>query len=127
MAINYGRKFFERVLIYRPHNVYGPDMGFEHVLPQFVLRLIKLIKNSSNGKVIKFPIQGNGTETRSFIYIDDFIEGVYLLYEKGEHLNIYNIGTEDQISIEGLAKQVAQILNVNIEIVPGDLKKRKHQ
>ena len=123
MAINYGRKFFERVLIYRPHNVYGPDMGFEHVLPQFVLRLIKLIKNSSNGKVIKFPIQGNGTETRSFIYIDDFIEGVYLLYEKGEHLNIYNIGTEDQISIEGLAKQVAEILNVNIEIVPGDLKK----
>ena len=114
---------FKKAVIFRPHNVYGPDMGFEHVLPQFVLRLIKLIKNSSNGKVIKFPIQGNGTETRSFIYIDDFIEGVYLLYEKGEHLNIYNIGTEDQISIEGLAKQVAQILNANIEIVPGDLKK----
>ena len=39
MAINYGRKFFERVLIFRPHNVYGPDMGFEHVIPQFALRL----------------------------------------------------------------------------------------
>ena len=35
MAINYGRKFFERVLIFRPHNVYGPDMGFEHVLRNF--------------------------------------------------------------------------------------------
>ena len=35
MAINYGRKHFERVLIFRPHNVYGPDMGFDHVIPQF--------------------------------------------------------------------------------------------
>ncbi len=39
MAINYGRKYFERVLIFRPHNVYGPDMGFEHVIPQFAVRL----------------------------------------------------------------------------------------
>ena len=31
MAINYGRKFFDRVLIFRPHNIYGPDMGWEHV------------------------------------------------------------------------------------------------
>ena len=35
MALNYGRKYFERVLIFRPHNVYGPDMGWEHVVPQF--------------------------------------------------------------------------------------------
>src|SRR5512132_2752640 len=39
MAINFGRKYFERVLIFRPHNVYGPDMGWEHVVPQFALRL----------------------------------------------------------------------------------------
>src|SRR5262249_3999737 len=32
MVINYGRKHFERVLIFRPHNVYGPDMGFDHVI-----------------------------------------------------------------------------------------------
>ncbi len=41
MAINYGRKHFDRVLIFRPHNVYGPDMGCEHVVPQFALRLKK--------------------------------------------------------------------------------------
>ena len=75
------------------------------------------------GKVIKFPIQGNGTETDPSFILMILSRGIYLLYEKGEHLNIYNIGTEDQISIEGLAKQVAQILNVNIEIVPGELKK----
>ena len=49
MAINFGRKFFERVLIFRPHNVYGPDMGFEHVIPQFALRLISSRKRSPQG------------------------------------------------------------------------------
>ena len=39
MAINHGRKHFERVLIFRPHNVYGPDMGFDHVIPEFAVRL----------------------------------------------------------------------------------------
>ena len=33
MALNWGRKGFERVMIFRPHNVYGPDMGWEHVIP----------------------------------------------------------------------------------------------
>ena len=47
MAINYGRKFFDRVLIFRPHNVYGPDMGFEHVLPQFALRMKKAVAEQS--------------------------------------------------------------------------------
>ena len=39
MAINFGRKYFNHVLIFRPHNVYGPDMGWEHVVPQLALRL----------------------------------------------------------------------------------------
>ena len=49
MAINFGRKYFERVLIFRPHNVYGPDMGFEHVIPQFALRLQRLAAAQATG------------------------------------------------------------------------------
>ena len=63
MAINFGRKHFERVLIFRPHNVYGADMGFEHVLPQFTLRLRALAQEHPQGR-LRFPIQGSGTETR---------------------------------------------------------------
>jgi len=46
MTINFGRKFFDRVLIFRPHNVYGPDMGFEHVIPEFAVRLQSLAKTN---------------------------------------------------------------------------------
>ena len=38
LAINYGRARLRRVLVFRPHNVYGPNMGWEHVIPQFALR-----------------------------------------------------------------------------------------
>ena len=57
MAINFGRKYFERVLIFRPHNVYGPDMGWEHVIPQFALRLQTAGKCQPSGK-LRFEIQG---------------------------------------------------------------------
>ena len=39
MVIHYGQKYFKRVLIFRPHNVYGPEMGWEHVIPQFIMRM----------------------------------------------------------------------------------------
>ena len=60
MAINYGRKYFERVLIFRPHNVYGPDMGFDHVIPQFAVRLKRACAAHPSGAV-PFPIQGSGS------------------------------------------------------------------
>ena len=123
LSINYGRKYFDKVIIYRPHNVYASDMGWEHVLPQFVMRLNKLIKEQKNNSIINFPIQGTGDETRSFIFIKDFIDGVVTLINKGEHLNIYNIGTENEISIKELAKLVAKSLGVKINIIPGRVNK----
>ena len=76
MAINYGRKFFDRVLIFRPHNVYGPDMGFEHVIPQFALRLKRAAAQHKSGKV-PFEIHGDGRQTRSFCHVDDLVRGVH--------------------------------------------------
>ena len=95
MAINYGRKFFERVLIFRPHNIYGPDMGWEHVIPQLALRLHKLSKSQPSGK-IRFEIQGSGKETRSFCFVDDLVAGVLVMRDRGEHLGIYHVGTMDE-------------------------------
>jgi len=120
MAINFGRKYFDKVVIYRPHNVYGPNMGWEHVLPQFVLRMHKLVQES-DGDIIDFPIQGSGDETRSFVFIDDFIEGVINLINKGEHLNIYNIGTMDEITIRDLAIMVGKACNKTIRVLPGEI------
>ncbi len=121
MAINYGRKYFDRTLIFRPHNVYGPDMGWEHVLPQFILRMKSLSEHSENP--VPFKIQGQGTETRSFIYIDDFTDGLMDVINLGENGHIYHIGTQEEVSIADLARYVGSYFNREIVVVPGELAK----
>ena len=118
MAINYGRKHFERVLIFRPHNVYGPDMGFEHVIPQLALRLKQAIADRPDG-VVPFPIQGTGQETRSFCFVDDLVEGVMAMRTGGAHLGIYHVGTTEEVTIADLAARIAAWAGRTIAVVPG--------
>ena len=120
MAINFGRKFFDRVLIFRPHNVYGPDMGFEHVIPQFALRMKKLGPQQP-GRRLQFEIQGTGQETRSFCYIDDLVAGVMVMRDKGEHLGIYHVGTTEEVSMADLAERIANLAGSVIDLIPGTL------
>jgi nucleoside-diphosphate-sugar epimerase len=120
MAIHYG-KYFERVLIVRPHNAYGPNMGREHVIPQFALRLKELMAKEGKGAKLNFPIQGSGKETRSFVFVDDFTRGVMAVLEKGKHLNIYHVGTMEERAIAEVAQEVARAYGVQIELQPGQL------
>jgi nucleoside-diphosphate-sugar epimerase len=120
LAVNYGKKFFNKTLIVRPHNVYGPNMGQEHVIPQFLIRMKESSTQHPTG-TLDFPVQGTGEETRSFIYIDDFIYGLMHVMEHGEHLNIYHIGTDREISIANLAQLVATTCGRQIRLVPSAL------
>ena len=107
MGVHYGKKYFKKLIIFRPHNVYGPDMGSDHVIPEFIKRF-KTLKRK------KFKIQGTGNEIRSFIYIEDFIDAFELILKKGKHLNIYNIGTSEKIKIKELAFRLSRIFKKKI-------------
>lgn len=121
LMIHNARKYIKKLIIFRPHNVYGPNMGTEHVIPHFISRMQSLSK--TNEKTIRFPIQGTGNETRSFIYIDDFTRALLLLIKKGKNLETYNIGTKYEISIRQLAKKIGKNFNKNIIIVPKEILK----
>jgi nucleoside-diphosphate-sugar epimerase len=123
LAINHGRKHFERVLIFRPHNVYGPDMGFDHVIPQFAVRLKRLggERAALGCGAVAFPIQGSGKETRSFCHVDDLVAGVMVMRERGEHLGIYHIGTAEEVTIADLARRMAAIAGCEIALDPSSL------
>ena len=118
IGLNYGRTHFERVLVIRPHNVYGPDMGWEHVIPQFVLRMKEASKEPHDP--IRFPIQGNGKQTRAFVFVDDFIDGFTLVMDKGEHLGIYHIGTMEEVTIEVLARMVGEYFGRRVAVMPSE-------
>jgi nucleoside-diphosphate-sugar epimerase len=114
LALHYLQKRGIDTVIFRPHNIYAADMGDEHVVPQFIARLLKL-----TGK--DFPIQGTGKETRAFCYIDDFIEGLMILMDKGAPGELYHIGTNEEVSIADVAHTIAKAMNKEIVLVPGEL------
>lgn len=116
LTINYGRKRLPRAVIFRPHNVFGPDMGWEHVIPEFALRMKKAAGLNPSGTV-DFHILGTGRETRSFIYIDDFIKGLRLVMARGDHLGIYHIGSQNEISIRQVAEAVGRCFGRSIRVI----------
>lgn len=123
MALAWARTgVLDRLIIARPHNIYGPDMGREHVIPEFCLRMNKLVSKTSGG-IIQFPIQGTGEETRSFCYIDDCVEQLNLLLQHGEHMNVYHVGNMEERSITDVAHGVAECYGRVIKVVPGTLPK----
>jgi nucleoside-diphosphate-sugar epimerase len=113
LSIYYGKKFFKKLIIFRPHNVYSGDMGEEHVIPQLISKILKSKKNF-------IKLKGNGKEIRSFIHINDFIQAFDLIFRKGRHLEIYNIGTTEKISIKILAKKIIKKIDKSIKIKTGD-------
>ena len=102
--INYSRKLGFECTIIRYHNVYGPRMGFKHVIPHLVQRFL----NNEN----PFKIYGHD-QTRSFNFIDDAVIGTIKAMEIGDNHEIYHIGDEEEISIEDLTRYTGELLNYN--------------
>jgi nucleoside-diphosphate-sugar epimerase len=119
MALNYGRTGFERVMIFRPHNVYGPDMGWEHVLPQFILRAADAAVVQPRGPV-PFPILGDGSQTRAFVHVDDLAEGVLAMLARGGHLQVYHVGNPVEVTIRSIAERVLRHMGRDAQIIPGN-------
>jgi nucleoside-diphosphate-sugar epimerase len=105
LAVNYAHQYNLDIRIFRPHNVYGPNMGYEHVIPEVCKKIFDL-KNDSDNKI---KIQGSGNETRAFVYIDDFTNGVDCILRNGSQGEIYNIGTDNEISIHDLYMKILGI------------------
>lgn len=115
IAFNYGQDHFRKVQVFRPHNVYGPDMGWKHVVPQFLMRAFEARETGNQ----QFEIQSDGTETRAFAYVDDVVDGIILMQEKGAHREVYHIGKDDEVTIRDLVEVTARATKTHLQIVPG--------
>tara|TARA_Y100000389_G_scaffold205091_1_gene263032 strand:- start:26841 stop:27827 length:987 start_codon:yes stop_codon:yes gene_type:complete len=105
---NYGSKYNIPFTIVRYHNIYGPRMGFLHVIPEMLVKI-------SNQKVVEVA---SPEHTRSMCFVDDAVEMTIRACEnKTTDKEILNIGNQDEeISIINLTKTIATILEKNIEI-----------
>ncbi len=108
-----------RLIIARPHNIYGPGMGREHVIPQFCLAMKELDASIPDGTRVAFPVQGTGRQTRSFCWIGDCAAQLMLALRKGEPPGIYNVGSADERTIASVAHDIAELYGRRIEVIPG--------
>ena len=102
--LNYSKMLGFECTVVRYHNVFGPRMGFKHVIPHLAERFFL-------NKEDPFLIYGS-SQTRSFCYISDAILGTVMAMESGNSdFNIYHIGSEDEITIESLVKESGMYFN----------------
>ena len=109
LTINYMRNKKSPYTIVRYHNVYGPRMGFEHVVPEFCQR----IYNKQN----PFDIFG-GNDTRAFCYVTDAIDATIMVMENsGCDGHIIHIGnSNEEVKITDLAQRIIRIGNIETKL-----------
>lgn len=112
MIANLYPKSFKRRIIIRPHNIYGQNMGHDHVIPEILQKVIHAKVHNKNFIEVIGPIKN----TRSFMHINDFLNAFYLVFKKGKNKKIYNIGNDDEISIDLLIKKILNITRSNLRI-----------
>ena len=88
-------------MIIRCNNMYGPRQYPEKVIPAFIYNLL------NNDKCY---IQGNGNTERHFIYVQDVIDALILIHDKGIINEIYNISNDYYLDIKSLAQLIIKKL-----------------
>jgi dTDP-glucose 4,6-dehydratase len=86
IAKSYYHSFKMPIIITRGNNVYGPNQYPEKLIPRFIQQLLK-------GEQV--TIQGDGSNVRAFLHVNDVCSALKLILEKGQIGEIYNIGSDD--------------------------------
>jgi dTDP-glucose 4,6-dehydratase/UDP-glucose 4-epimerase len=121
MALAWQRRgVLDRVVIARPHNIYGNDGGYEHVIPEFGRRVSELLDANPSGP-IRFPIQGTGQETRAFCHVSDCTDAFMLLLAQGTPGGVYHVGTPEEVTIAELVSLIGSYYSRDVKIEPGTL------
>jgi len=104
----YYREFGLSSTIFRFFNTYGPRQSEDFVLPRFV-------RAALDGRPL--TIYGDGSQTRTFCYVDDTVDACVAAHRTGAHENdVINIGSDTEISIRELAETVIRVLDSASEL-----------
>ena len=120
LYLAYNRNHGLNCRVARYHNIFGPEGTWQGGKEKAPAALCRKVAKAENGGQIE--VWGDGLQTRSFLYIDECLEGTIRLL-RSDFEGPVNIGSEEMISINGLAEMVIGISNKQIEInnIPGPL------
>ena len=110
----YHHQYGMEVAIARPYNCYGPRDNFDpassHVIPA-------LIHRAFGEKERPLKVWGDGTHSRSFLYVEDFARGLLAVCEKVPDARPVNIGEEREVTVRELAEKLREISGEDFKIV----------
>lgn len=98
----------------RYHNVYGPLGTFDGGREKAPAALCRKIINAKLNKKNEIEVWGDGNQTRTFMYIDDCIEGTKKIFENKSN-EVFNLGSDEQVSINQLIDIIEDIAEVKIK------------
>lgn len=108
LGVQYAREFGLSVAIARPYNAYGPrdnfDPGSSHVIPA----LIRKAFESTDGFL---NVWGDGSHSRSFLYVDDFARGLLEVTTRYPVADPLNLGAEEETTIREIATRIANLVS----------------
>lgn len=111
-SMEYAKRYGVDLSIVRPYNSYGPrdhfDAGSSHVIPS----LIKRVFDNENPIVV----WGSGEQTRTFLYVDDFVNGLIKVIQKGLVCLPINLASQEEIKIKDLVGMIINLSGKTTEI-----------
>jgi nucleoside-diphosphate-sugar epimerase len=118
LYFSYMRNYGIEVRVARFHNIFGPEGSWRDGREKAPAAVCRKVAEAQSGEEVE--IWGDGRQTRSFLYIDECIEGVRRLMQSS-FTGPVNIGSEEMISINALAQMVMEIAGKDLLIrnVPG--------
>ncbi len=111
-ARGYAQEYPMKIGIVRPYNGYGPRDDFEwetsHAIPALIRKVVEGMD--------PVEVWGNGSQSRSFFYVSDFVKGLMLGLEKYPECDPVNIGTDEEVTISELIESIKRIANSHVSI-----------
>ncbi len=120
LYLAYSRNYGLEVHVARLHNIFGPEGTWQGGREKAPAAICRKVAEARDGGEIE--VWGDGKQTRSFLYVDECIEGVRRLMESS-FAGPVNIGSEEMVTINRLADMVMEIANKKLRVkhIPGPL------
>jgi GDP-L-fucose synthase len=109
----YAEEYGMSVAIARPYNAYGPRDHFDPARSHVIAALVKRVCDGEN----PVKVWGDGSATRSFLYVDDFARGLLEVAEKYPKADPLNIGADEETSMKALAEMIARLAGAGARLV----------
>ena len=99
------------VRVARYHNIYGPYGTYDGGREKAPAALCRKVINAKKNKDNQIEVWGDGKQTRTFLYIDDCVEGTLRLFES-DYSEPVNIGSDEQVSINQMIEIIEDISEI---------------